>query len=430
MRKSIMFSVIFVLGLSMILAGCSSGGGSNGKGDSSNKVTLNVTTTFSEDDPGHEPYEKLLEQFEDKHPDITIKRNDIKGNDKGMTKFETQWNGGEIPDVMFYFNDSHADFVYHSDKMVSMDKIMDDNPDWADQLEDTALDNVKTVAPNDELLNIPLNASYEGLIVNKKLFEDNNLDLPTDWDKFMEAIKTFQEKDIIPVSASMNLPVYLIEHAVLASGGAKSHAKGFEDEIPDSYVEGLDLIKDLYDKGAFPEDTLSLADDEAAQQYFQSGEAAMMLNGSWAIGDLPDDIADNSTVMPMPAPPNSSDYDGNQVISQFSEGWFVSQDAYDADKKEAAVEFLKFMTSKDADTKFANAYGAVPSVKGVEVEADTQAAKDGFEMAENASALEPSADSFVSEKVYNHMRDNISDVVTGKKSAKELLKEAQDKAIK
>lgn len=443
MRKSIMFMLTLVIGLSMIMAACSSGSdsSSSGSNDSGNKnegsneggsdkVTLNVTTTFGGNDPGHKAYEDLLSQFKEKHPNVTIKRNDFTANNKSKAKFETKWTGGTIPDVLFYFNDSQAKYIYDSEKMVPMKKIMDNNPEWADSLNEAALDGVKTLAPNGKLLAIPLNGYYEGLIVNKKMFTDNGLELPKDWDKFKKAIQTFQDKDMIPVSASMNEANYVIEHSILGAGGAKCHGKGLADGVPDCYVDGLNLIKKMYDMGAFPKDTLTLADDQAAQQYYQKGQAAMLFDGSWAIGGLPEKVAKNSTVMPIPTPPESGGYDGNQVISGFSSGWYVSKDAYNSDKKKAAVDFLKFMTSKNADTKFANAFGAVPSVKGVEVDADSPAAKDGLDMAQNASALEPASDGFIPKKVYNHMRDNIPSLVKGDISAKELLEEAKDKAIK
>lgn len=220
------------------------------------------------------------------------------------------------------------------------------------------------------------------------------------------------------------------EHFILGSGGAECHKKGLADGVPDCYVDGLNLIKKTFDMGAYPEDALTLADDEAAQQYFQKEQAAMLFDGSWAVGGIPDDVAEHSTVLAMPTPPDSDGYDGNEVLSGFSSGWYISQDAYDSDKKKAAVEFVKFMTSKEADTDFANAFGSVPSVKGAEVDADSPVAKDGFELAQKASALEPASDGFIPSKVYNHLRDNIASVVTGKKSAEDLLKEAEDKAIK
>lgn len=68
----------------------------------------------------------------------------------------------------------------------------------------------------------------------------------------------------------------------MAVGGAKAmnvNPKS-DAEIPESWVKGLGLLKVLYDAGAFPADTASMANTEAPL-YFRKGEAAMYLDGSW-----------------------------------------------------------------------------------------------------------------------------------------------------
>ncbi|HEU5140108.1 MAG TPA: ABC transporter substrate-binding protein [Bacillales bacterium] len=443
MRKTFMLVLTLFMGLSLFLAACSSekssgGSGNDGSEGSSNsgdegngdggmsEVTLNVTTTFGGTDPGHDAYEKLVSQFEEEHPNVTIKENNFTAKPATTAKFRTSWSGGKVPDVLWYFVGAKGNFLYESGKTVPMPTIMEANPEWADTFDQRALEAVKKLAPNGKLHAIPLLGYYEGLIANKALFEKYGLELPKTWEAFKKAVETFKKNDVIPVTVSMNTPNYLIEHYILAAGGAKCHSKGLEEGVPECYVNGLNLIKETYEWGAYPEDSLTLPDDVAAQNYYKKGQAAMIFDGSWVVGGLPEDIAKTTTVLPVPTPPNSSGYDGKQIISGFSQGWFVSKEAYNSNKKKAAVAFLKFMTSKEADQALVDVYGSVPAVKGVEVKAGTPAQMAGFDLVENATALEPASDGFLPPKTFAHIRDNIPAIVTGEKTAEGVLKKAKE----
>src|SRR5699024_6453782 len=155
-------------------------------------------------------------------------------------------------------------------------------PDWASNFKDDAIDQIKDGAPSDTFEAIPMVAYYEGLAVNTEIFDKYDLDLPKDWDSFTTAIDTLNENDVIPIADSLgNEPHYVWENSVLASGGADCHAKGLDDGVPDCYVDGLNLIKDLYEMDAFPEDTLTIQDDGAAREAYNNGDAAMFISGSW-----------------------------------------------------------------------------------------------------------------------------------------------------
>lgn len=41
-----------------------------------------------------------------------------------------------------------------------------------------------------------------GMVYNKQIFADNNLEIPTTWDELMEECETLKEKGIIPVYTS------------------------------------------------------------------------------------------------------------------------------------------------------------------------------------------------------------------------------------
>ena len=134
-------------------------------------------------------------------------------------------------------------------------------------------------------------------------------------------------------------------------------------EIPESWVKGLGLLKVLYDAGAFPADTASMANTEAPL-YFRKGEAAMYLDGSWFSVVDPDGktegakvTADDVKVIPFPSYTESENEPGT-ILSGFSSGWYISKKCWnDEAKRKAAIDFVKYNSSDEAIVKFVEAGG-------------------------------------------------------------------------
>jgi raffinose/stachyose/melibiose transport system substrate-binding protein len=75
----------------------------------------------------------------------------------------------------------------------------------------------------------------------------------------------------------MMKPSYMVELFLLAQVGADGQKNYFDD----SWIPALDCIKELYDKGAFPADTMTMTEDDI-RVLFADDKAAMMINGVWA----------------------------------------------------------------------------------------------------------------------------------------------------
>lgn len=424
-----MLTLALILGLSVFLAACGKNDATGGKSDANGKkggkaakVTLNVVSEYGGTDPATKVFQQLLDDFQKDHPNVTIKNNSGTASTEFNTKLQTQWSAGDIPDLTFFFGDSKGAFIQNSGKVIDVQQVLDDNPDWAANFQPSVLEGIKKLQ-NGHLYTIPVNGYYEGLIVNKKLFKEAGLELPKTWDQFKTAVKTFAKQGkVIPIAASMKDSYYLIENFVLAAAGADGHSEALKNMK--GYEDGLNLIKETYEWNGYPKDSQTIGDEEA-QNYYKKGQAAMIINGSWVVGGLPEDVAANSTVLPMPVPPNGKLKYGD-IISGFSSGWYVSKAAYDdAKKKEATIELLKYVTSKDAIQKISQAEGAVPAVKGVTITGSTPAISDGMKMASEAGNLEPAADGFISADAYTFIRTHVPQIVVGQEKAKDVLKQAK-----
>lgn len=123
-------------------------------------------------------------------------------------------------------------------------------------------------------------------------------------------------------------------------------------------------IKELYELGYFPDNTLSATDDETFQM-FMDGKAAFLIDGSWKVGGIvaacQSDPEDASTLdteklakFDVTYVPGQGDRKATDLIGGLSMGYYISAKAWeDPDTRAAAVSFVEYMTSDEIVPIFA-----------------------------------------------------------------------------
>ncbi|MBJ6360332.1 ABC transporter substrate-binding protein [Paenibacillus sp. GCM10012307] len=440
MKKAslIVLSVLFVF--SMFLAACGdknevknntpNASGNQGSKEEAVKeeppkkdISLRVFSTFGGTDAARDAFQAALDEFTASNPNVKIDNDTLSANDDGFrTKVNTDINSGNEPDLLFYFVGADAQGFIDAGKVVPLDDLLNEDANWKNGFSPSALENVRQ--KDGHIYAAPLTGFYEGLFVNKKLFADNNLDLPTDWDKLKKAVETFAAKGIIPLSAPFDQSHYIVEHFILTAAGPAGQAKGLADGIDPNWEKGYAAIKELYDLGAFPKDAATI-DLGMASNYYGEGKAAMILEGSWAFGGFSGaEVKENTTVIPFPVVPGGAG-SGNDIIGGFGSGFYLPKSTYDnADKKDAAIALLKHLTSPAIIQKIATANGGTPAAN-VEITGLPQAQVDGFAMAANSASITTPVDSKISPETFSTLRAGVQQVVTGKSTPAEVLQEAK-----
>nr|WP_233167374.1 extracellular solute-binding protein [Paenibacillus roseus] len=386
-------------------------------------ISLRVFSTFGGTDAARDAFQAALDEFTASNPNVKIDNDTLSANDDGFrTKVNTDINSGNEPDLLFYFVGADAQGFIDAGKVVPLDDLLNEDANWKNGFSPSALENVRQ--KDGHIYAAPLTGFYEGLFVNKKLFADNNLDLPTDWDKLKKAVETFAAKGIIPLSAPFDQSHYIVEHFILTAAGPAGQAKGLADGIDPNWEKGYAAIKELYDLGAFPKDAATI-DLGMASNYYGEGKAAMILEGSWAFGGFSGaEVKENTTVIPFPVVPGGAG-SGNDIIGGFGSGFYLPKSTYDnADKKDAAIALLKHLTSPAIIQKIATANGGTPAAN-VEITGLPQAQVDGFAMAANSASITTPVDSKISPETFSTLRAGVQQVVTGKSTPAEVLQEAK-----
>ncbi|OUS74347.1 ABC transporter substrate-binding protein [Paenibacillus sp. MY03] len=443
MKKSALSILSVLLVMTMFIAACGNNGGNNtstgGNATATDKpveatekptdkpaekVELRVFSTFGGTDAAKEAFQAVIDEFTTANPNVKVVNDVMSANDDGFrTKVNTDMTSGNEPDLLFYFVGADANEIIKAGKVVAMDEILDGDAAWKGGFAPAALDFVKNASPDGKTYAIPLTGFFEGLMVNKKLFEENGVELPTDWDKMKAAVSAFAKKGIIPLSGPFDQSHYLIEHFVLAAAGSEGQNKGLKDGIDPNWEKGFAAMKELYDLGAFPQDAATI-DLGMAGNYYSEGLAAMILEGSWAIGGFSDDVKANTTVLPFPAIPGGVGT-GKDVVGGFGTGFYMSQAAYDnAAKKDATIALLKHLTSAASIKTIATANGGTPAAAGVQPEGVAQAVLDGFAMVSEATSVNGPIDSKVKPETFTELR-KVQPMLKGEKTPTQLLEAAK-----
>lgn len=301
-------------------------------------VSLRTVSAFGGTDASALSYVELLREYEAQTGNV-VEDSSGTSDESWKASVLSDFAAGNEPDILFFFACS-ADSAPILRKMVPIAEINAAYPDLA-------LPEADILRESDgRIYAIPLRPYYEGLFVNTDLFDRYGAPLPDTWAHFEEAIAVFRDAGIAPIAVSLSdIPHYLAENAVLAAASPEDYTArpATLDEVPESWLRGMELIRRLYTLGAFPENALNTS-ETITSELFRQKKAAMQIDGSWFINSLPEESMETTVVMPMP----SLDGEGGAVIGGVSMGFYLTRRVWeDPARRDAAVALLDWMTRPD-----------------------------------------------------------------------------------
>ena len=393
---------------------------------SAGPVELTVVTSYGGDDGNRGNYETALAGYEEatgnKVMDASATSNE-EWKATVMADFET----GTEPDVLFYFLGSDANPIIENDKVVSLDEIREVYPDYASNMKEDML----VPSPVDgSVYAVPSSGYWESLFVNTKVLDAAGVSVPGPdytWDQFVADCQKIKDAGFTPVAVSLQeVPHYWFEYTVYNNGSTANHLDlpaSPTDATGTKWAAGFDDLKQLYDKGFLPENTLTATDAETVQ-LMADGEAAFLIDGSWKVGYFVENCADHLSDYAVKYVPGKSDRKATDIIGGISMGYYITRQAWeDETKRDAAIKFIEYMTSDDVLSTFVTTEvtalknGAKPS--GLN-EIQTSAA----EMCSDVSSIVGAVQDSLSAEARADLFANVKNIVTGKTTAADALESA------
>lgn len=365
-RKTIalMLAGAMVAGL---LTGCgpkeNSGSGSNAGG----QVELSVTTTFAGEDGNAKNYKEAIAAFE-KDTGIKINDSSATSDETFKARVETDFQAGSEPDVLFFFSGADANSFISQGKVKSIKDIRAEYPEYASNMND---DLIAPSLVDGEKYAVPVNGYWEAMFCNTEVLKAAGVEVPGPdytWEQFDADCAKIKAAGFTPIAASLGeVPHYWWEYSIFNHDTIENHlnipANTAEGNGP-AWVAGMEDIKDFYEKGYFPENTVSATDGESFE-LFTSDKAAFLIDGSWKVGGIASacqsDANDPSTLdadkldkFTVTYVPGQGDRKATDLIGGLSMGYYISTKAWENEAvRDAAVKFVEYMTSDEMVPVFA-----------------------------------------------------------------------------
>jgi raffinose/stachyose/melibiose transport system substrate-binding protein len=314
--------------------------------------------------------ENLVKAFEAKNPGVTIKVISQPADNyfdllqaaaisKTGPDLATQWTG--------LFDLKYKDYLQPLNDLVSLDELKK-----LKGIEYSSLN----FNPDDGVLVVPLEVQFYNGFYNKALFEQAGLDgtkFPATWDEFFAACEKLKAAGITPMvygTGGQSLgggfyPWYDFSYLMMYLDPTE-WKKLYTGEIAwtDPAVKSqIDKWVSLFTKGYTNQDVLTNSD---SINLFETGQAAMTMEGTWQIAEFQDKMGDNVGVFLPPF----VDSPLKGVVEYGGDGFSLT--SYSQHKEQAAA-FLAFLASDEAQKIIADS-GLIPAKDGFST--DSRMAKD------------------------------------------------------
>ncbi|MEE1191253.1 MAG: sugar ABC transporter substrate-binding protein [Blautia sp.] len=336
-------------------------GGSSDAGDSKKEEkseggdTLSISIWDTNQEPG---INEILADFT-KETGIKTKLTVVKW-DEYWTMLEAGAQGGSLPDV-FWMHSNESQRYMSSDMLLDLtDKIADsDLIDPANYPEDIW----GLYTYDEKYYAVPKDVDTIALWYNKAMFDEAGLAYPTadwTWDDVTEAAKKLTKEDGsqygLAVRNDNNQAGYY--NLIYDNGGyiinEDKTKSGWDDP---KTIEAMEVLEGWIKDGVMP--PIETMSENGEDVLFQSGKAAMVLQGSWMLAAYRDNeyTAENCDVVELP----KSATTGRRVSVYNGLGWAASANGKNT---ENAWKLIEYLGSEKAQKKQAELGVTMSAYKG------------------------------------------------------------------
>jgi arabinogalactan oligomer/maltooligosaccharide transport system substrate-binding protein len=344
--------------LALTLAACGGGGADDteNNNDSSAADPASVTgelTWWDTSDPTNEgpAWKELIKRFNEEYPNVTVNYESVPFAE-AQNKFKTAAaSGSGAPDIL------RAEVAWV--------------PEFASLGYLYSLEGTELLEDKDDFLETPLSSNvFDGqtygvpqvtdtlaLMYNKKLFDEAGIEAaPTTWAEVQEAADKL--KKIKAEGIYINSGGYFTLPFVYGEGGDIVDPEAKTIEInSDASVAGITEAQKLVKSGAAVK---PVANDPygTMMTLFKEGKVGMIINGPWEVNAIDSDPNfggfENLGVAPVPA-------GSAQAGAPVGGHNYVIYEGMDEKKAEAAIAFVKFMSSAESQAYIAGELGLLPT---------------------------------------------------------------------
>jgi N-acetylglucosamine transport system substrate-binding protein len=312
-------------------------------------------------------FEDSCRQYEKLHPNVKIK---FWGNPRVWEQLLPRFAAGTPPDLCWPgwgMNIWKLVFDHHLEPLNKYlgEPACNSDKKWQDTFIPTLLDKGKY---KDNYYFIPFNFNAFGIWYNKKLFEENGWEIPKTYEELQVLCDKIKEKRIAPLTFTGRYPSYawrgFLYPWIISAGGYdlfKRIGNLEEGAWKDpACLRAATSLLEMKKKQFFQAGCIGMNHTES-QMEFLVGRAAMIPCGTWLHSEMKN-ILPPDFEMEFFIPPVFSDGIGDPTIVSAGVDcqWIISAKSK---HKNAAADFLKFISSPEKAKDFILKKGSMMAVK-------------------------------------------------------------------
>ncbi|WP_114391091.1 ABC transporter substrate-binding protein [Notoacmeibacter marinus] len=334
-----------------------------------------VINTDTSDPAPKAAFETLIKGFEKENPDIKVTWNlfDHEGYKTSIRNFLT----ADAPDLANWYAGNRMLPYVNAGLFEPVDDVWEENG-----LKESLSSALGSMTIDGKIWGVPYTYYQWGVYYRKDIFEEQGIDVPTDWEAFKTAGAKLKEAGIVPITIGTK---YLwtaggvFDYLNLRTNGYDFHMALGKGEVPwtDERVrETFAKWKELLDAGFFIDNHAAYSWQEALAPMVQ-GEAAMYVMGNFAVAPLREaGLTDEQlgffqfpTINPDVPMAEDAPTDTIHIPAN-------------AKNKEDAKKFLAYLARADVQTEINRTLGQLPINRESQV-GDDKFLQAGYEMLSN-----------------------------------------------
>lgn len=281
------------------------------------------------------------------------------------TKLNALISAGQTPDV--FICNPGPNLTQYVDAGVAADLtdiLHNQETDWYQTFTEGIFERITY---DGKIMAVPTNFAAACVFYNTEIFEKTGADVPKTYDEFLEVCKKIKEADYTPISCSAGTPwcLSMIAGYLCDREGGPDNLTGANagtlDWTSQSFLDAGNKLKEL--SQYFQETAAGDSNDQATANFY-NGEAAMLIQGSWAIaqinGNNPE-FENKCGVFQFPGIEGAAD--PNRMIVK-TDNLVMSAATQHQD---ACIAFMKMFTDETSQKYTAEVAGKIP-VTSVELD--------------------------------------------------------------
>lgn len=361
-RRLLVVGSAFVLAFVLALAARAAGGGS-----------FEVVSFYPEGSPNYEYLQSLDKSFEATYPGTQV--NLTFGGGQDAPNIEARWRAGNPPEVNVGFFDgtsatgqryAQAGQVY--DLTNAMNQPIGGGYGKKTKWKDAILPVVKPfLTMNGHYYAAPSDVTVIQFFYNRKIFAKYGIHPPKTWAQFMAVSAKLKKNGVTPLTVTGTFAGYMqmyYDYLLARNGGTAAALNAIAGKQSFSSVPGAlaaaNQLNDVVKKG-YLLDGFQGTDFTSAQLDFFQGKAAMILMGSWLVGEMKASIPAGFQVgtFAFPQVPHGA---GNGVLFGSVNVLTVAKQSK---RPDLGVQWLKYFSRKDVQKTRTKYLDYISPFKGV-----------------------------------------------------------------